>query len=303
MKKHIESICNYISFPAEATAFFLDAWEKIASDAEALAVWNSWIDAYEKDVNIDYGQAMKETQEASAKVGVHQYTSDELLFLCFGRGLKQYYARKNLSDQIYHDSMSDLLWKLRECKKGYDIWGSFVAGWFPGFFQLTRFALGRLQFELCDFPAKYEECGRTKPAPFEKAINMHIPSAGKLTRENAEDAFRQAKDFYADVFPGEIVPFCCFSWLLYEPHREFIAPDSGIAGFMDWFDIYYNHDGGHDMWRVFYRFDEEEHPEDLPEDTALRRGYKKRLLEKKGTGSGEGVFYYSRTKDCFFKSI
>ena len=43
---------------------------------------------------------------------------------------------------------------------------------------MTRFALGRLQFELMDFPESYEKTGHVRPEGMTKVINMHIPSCG-----------------------------------------------------------------------------------------------------------------------------
>ena len=301
MRTHIEYICNYLNFPAQAVACFVDAWDKITADEAAAKVWTKWITAYEQDIKTDLKTGMQEVGEAAEKVGIHKYTSDELYYLCLTRGLKKYYDEKGLPEQIYRDTASDLRWKLDECWKMYGIWGSFVAFWFPEWFWMTRFALGRLQFELWEFPEKYEQNGRKNTNGFNQVINTHIPSCGPLTRENAEDSFRQAAEFFKDTFPGEEVPIYCESWLLFEPHREFIAPDSGIAGFMDWFDIFHTVYEGHDMWRVFYRMDAEENPADLPEDTVLRRGYKQRLLEGKGTGWGEGIFYFNRKENVFHK--
>ena len=120
----------------------------------------------------------------------------------------------------------DLNWKLHECRKMYGIWGSFVSWWFDGFFEMTRFALGRLQFELMDFPESYEKTGHVRPEGMTKVINMHIPSCGPLKKADCEASFRQAAAFFADAFPGEKIAFFCESWLLYPRHREFLSPDS-----------------------------------------------------------------------------
>lgn len=300
MREYVKQICTYLDFPAEATEEFCAAWDKLAAEPQALGVWKCWIGAYEQDIFMDYGAALEETGKASETVGVHKYTSDLLLFLCLTRRLRQLYEKRGIGERIYRDSCMDLHWKLFECRKIYGVWGSFVAWWFQGFFNLTRFALGRLQFELVDFPAGYEEAGRKKPEPLAKAINMHIPSCGKLTAEACEDSFHQAEAFFADAFTGDEVAFCCESWLLYPGHRTMLPADSGMVRFMDWFDIYRTGDTDGDLWRIYDRMDTSDLAA-LPERTALQRGYKQLLLRGEHPGYGEGVFYYNRKTGQFHR--
>lgn len=93
-----------------------------------------------------------------------------------------------------------------------------------GFFEMTRFALGRLQFELMDFPESYEKTGHVRPEGMTKVINMHIPSCGPLKKEGCEASFRQAAAFFADAFPGEKIAFFCESWLLYPAPSRIFKP-------------------------------------------------------------------------------
>lgn len=80
-------------------------------------------------------------------------------------------------------------------------------GGLTDFFEMTRFALGRLQFELMDFPESYEKTGHVRPEGMTKVINMHIPSCGPLKKADCEASFRQAAAFFADAFPGEEIAF------------------------------------------------------------------------------------------------
>lgn len=68
-------------------------------------------------------------------------------------------------------------------------------GWFDGFFEMTRFALGRLQFELMDFPESYEKTGHVRPEGMTKVINMHIPSCGPLKKRTARHRFGRRQRF------------------------------------------------------------------------------------------------------------
>ncbi|MDO4292407.1 MAG: acyltransferase domain-containing protein [Eubacteriales bacterium] len=288
--EYIREICGTLQFPEEAQQFLSEAWEKLQEEKEAAKLLNRWIARYDKDEPVDYEAALEDAAQAAGRTGVHRYTAQLLLFLCMTRHLRELYEKRGISPEIWRASCLDLKWKLLECRKMYGIWGSFVAFWFPGFFELTRFALGRLQFELVDFPENYEKAGRKRPAGMTKAINVHIPSCGRLNREECHASYRQAAAFFADAFPTGQAAVTCSSWLLYPPHRQFLKPDSGVVRFMDEYDIYRTWENDGDLWRVF-DLDYDGRPETLPETTAMQRGYKEWLTAGNHAGGGEGIFF------------
>lgn len=297
-KKYIEYISTELKFPMEAKAEMLSAWRKVEQEPEALKIWQKWFERYEKagyeddepSDPVDFKAALSEIDISAQKAGIHKYTAELLFFLCLTGPLKGIYEARHIDLQIWHDSCMDLHWKLMECHKVYGIWGSFVAWWFPGFFELKLFALGRLQFELIDFPAGYDRTGKRRPEGMTKAINVHIPSCGKLSMEACHASYRRAAAFFADAFPGDEVAFVCESWLLFPPHKEMLGEESGIVKFMSEYDVYHTADSDDDLWRIFDRIDTND-PSALPEDTAMRRAYKDRLLAGKKAGIGEGIFF------------
>ena len=287
---YIGEICDTLLFPAEAKETMEQAWEKICANAAAKETFLKWLLVYEADGKLDYKEVLKAADTAAKEAEIASYTADLLIYLLMTAHLKERYQEKGISEQIWLDSCMDLNWKLHECRKMYGIWGSFVSWWFDGFFEMTRFALGRLQFELMDFPESYEKTGHVRPEGMAKVINMHIPSCGPLKKEDCEASFRQAAAFFADAFPGEEIAFFCESWLLYPRHREFLSPDSGIVQFMSFFDIYKTEEGDGDLWRIYNR-EYDGNPEALPEETTIQRGYKKLLLSGGHAGYGEGIFF------------
>lgn len=297
-KNYIENICAELEFPMEAKAEMLSAWEKVEKEPEALKIWQRWLIEYEKAgygkeetaVPMDFKAALTDIDIAAQKADIHKYTAELLFFLCLTRQLKQFYKERNIDLKIWHDSCMDLHWKLMECHKVYGIWGSFVAWWFPGFFELKLFALGRLQFELIDFPEEYERLGGSRPEGMTKAINVHIPSCGKLDMEDCHVSYREAAVFFADAFPDGKVAFVCDSWLLFPPHKEMLGEESGIVKFMTEYDIYLTKDSDDDLWRIFNCADISDLSE-LPEDTSMQRAYKNWLLAGKKAGIGEGIFF------------
>lgn len=205
-------------------------------------------------------------------------------------------CRKGIDEEIFWKSIEDMHWKLLECKECEGVWGTFVPGWYRGFFDMTRFGLGRFQFEETGFDADYyEKCGVVLKRG-DKVYNFHIPSAGPLTDEKRIDSYKQAYQFFGGK-DGEPMAFVCGSWLLYDGHREFLPENSNILRFMDDFDIIRSQEREKfsDGWRVFGRYSDGP-VDDLPEDTSIRRAFKQRLQQGKPTGYGYGVILFDGEK-------
>lgn len=300
-ENYIENICTELEFPKEAVEEMVSAWKRVEKEPEALKIWQEWMERYENAgyessapaAPVDFRAALAEIDLAAQKADVHKYTAELLFFLCLTGHLKRLYEIRNIDLKIWHDSCMDLHWKLMECHKLYGIWGSFVAWWFPWFFEMRRFALGRLQFELNAFPTEYERVKGSRPQGMTKAINVHIPSCGRLRMEDCHASYRQAAEFFADAFPGEEVAFVCESWLLFPPNREMLGAESGVVKFMSEYEIYHTADSNDDLWRIFDRMDTDDLSA-LPEKTAMQRAYKERLLSGKKAGVGEGIFFYKK---------
>lgn len=289
MRAYIEAFLQEQNWPEEAAETMVNAWNCIQEQEDAAAYLDRWIAEYEKNEKMDYEGALADMKRAAEKTGLSPFVTELLLFVCLSEHAKALYEERGLSMQIYYDSMQDLKWKVLECHKIYGVWGSFVASWFPGFFDLTRFALGRLQFEKIRFPEAYKAGRNGKNVP-ESAINVHIPSCGPMTEEACEEAFRLAADFYRKDFPEGSVPFCCFSWLLFPGHRQMLPAESNIRKFQDRFELFESREDNGDLWRIFDTMETED-AERLPERTGLQRVYKKWLLAGKKAGCGSGVFF------------
>lgn len=281
-------------YPEEGAQYLLSTMQKIAGSS----LWETLSDGVRS-----YEQGMLQTHEdlSALLTGIRQESinnnvpseSGELLFflLCM-KHLKTLYDHVGLPEKYYRGVTMDLRSKLNECKAVKGIWGSFVAPWFAGFFAMTRFVIGRLQYEMIQMPAyispdgKY--CFQGQPA-----VNVHIPSGCPLRIEDVQASMAEAAQFFARHFPGKQVLFHCNSWLLFPGHYEMLPPDSGIRRFMDEFTIIHTstHADRHDLWRLFETMDVE-YPNRLPQNTALRREYVRWLLSGKPVGSGVGIRYY-----------
>jgi hypothetical protein len=229
------------------------------------------------------------------KCGVHHYKSELIVFILFSKHLKELYKAENIDESIWFNSMLDLKYKLFECKAVKNMWGSFVAWWFPGFFQLNRFALGRLQFET----NAYDQMDYTKDGKTVKkgdtVIGVHIPrTLTPLDKPSYDAAFDMAREFFKDKMNGAPMAFTCCSWLLYPDNIDILPEKSNVRKFMLEFDIINKYDdkpGQYaDMWRLF-DMDYTGNFDDYPEDSSLRRAFKAHLKNGGKTGEGYGIFF------------
>ena len=290
MREYLTQFFTEFEYSPDDAAFLLTAYDKIVANEQANAAFSEAIATYKANIDCDYGALTACSKKAARAADVHNHTTDLLLFICLSKHLKALYAERGVDLAIWHDSMLDLRYKLEECKLVRGVCGMFVAFWMPGWFKMTRFALGRLQFEVVDFGREYQKDGisLTKES---KVLNMHIPRSGQpLSKELYEDSFARAKAFFAEQFPTSPVPFVCHSWLLYPCMTEFVSEKSHVRNFMEEFEILsWDHSDGESLWCLFDTA--ERNPNRLPTDTSLRRAFVDRLQSGGRVGWGYGILF------------
>lgn len=289
MREYLFDFFNEYGYTEKDSQHLLATYDKITADKSADRLFNEILSAYKADISMDYqGKLFKKTREISEITGVHDYTVELLVFICITKHLKAVYIERNIDLQIYRDSVLDLKWKLEECKAVKGIVGSFVSPWFCGFFDLTRFALGRLQFEIITTWQDYEKNGVKLEANKSKVINVHIPRTGTpLDKESCDKAYAQAREFFKEQV-GENCPFVSYSWLLYPENKDILPKHTNTYRFMSEYDIIgWEVNNGKDLWRLFDT--EEKNPDRLPCDTTMRRCYVEHLKKGGRVGCGFGV--------------
>ena len=296
MKNYLNDFYGEFDYPLEARDALNAAYLAIESDEKALELLNKILDGYTATRTVDNSELIPTCNEIAELAGVSEMTVKLLALICLSRPLRAYYAEKGLEDALWYSAMSDLKWKLIECHLVKGVWGTFVAdcGWFSRWYDITRFALGRLQFEIIKFNREYEKDGK-RLTPDSKVINVHIPRTGTpLNHDEILASYEQAKKMFADEFTDAPMAFRCSSWLLFPEHRKILHEKSNILKFMSDFDIFaedYYPEGKNDTyWRIF-DCPLETPLKELPEDSFLKRAYKKHLLEGGRLGYGVGVFF------------
>ena len=179
-REQMKRLMEKIQMPEEGIAQLLEArkeleeadhWDMIVQTAEQVM-------AADGELSI-LTQALAETEAREEALGVNRYLLDALMLWCCWEEVKVRYEKQGLPVEIYYKSLEDMKWKMLECYEIHGVYGNFVGHWYDGFFNLTRFGLGRLQFELRPFEGK-KDCGLdgVRIHPGDTVINMHIPSAG-----------------------------------------------------------------------------------------------------------------------------
>lgn len=287
---------NYLSeymlaegYPSVAQNALLRCYDAFRASALGLSFFKAVAD-YEADAAVDYEATLDAIGAAATKLAQHPYTAKLLFFLCLTRHARVLYERRGLSRELFEATMADLGYKMYECMDVYGVVGSFAAEYFVRFFQLERFMLGRLHFEIEPLRCAYRKNGISleKGTP---VINLHIPRTGEPLEYAAFlDACRRAEAFFADEHLPTTAFVCC-SWLLYPANKDMLSPTSRIRRFMASFDILeVRDDPSHEnLWRLFdCRYDGD--PDRLPADSSLRRAYIAHLKAGRPTGEAYGIY-------------
>ncbi|MBO5248477.1 MAG: DUF5596 domain-containing protein [Clostridia bacterium] len=288
MKAEIKSFCTEYDYPPEAIESLLSDFATLKA-SEYYPLFKAYVDLYERDdISFQHSKALQATRLIAEKTNINHYTLDLLLYICMAKHCRELYDQAGIPVKIYHDSMLDLKWKMLECKKIFNIWGTFVGSWLDRFFELSRFALGRLQFEDDPSAEEYTKNG-VKLGYGDWVINVHIPSSGKLLVDDCITSFRMAAEFYADRFPDGIAKFRCDSWLLAPNHKDYLSPDTNIRKFADLFDIAQEIScPNRDDWLRIFLTPYKGETETYSSETSLQRAYLKMLrdgnLPQRGLG-------------------
>lgn len=294
MQAYLSNFLKEFEYPKEDVETLQSAYLLIESESVSREILLEIFDAYRKDNNCDYADIVSKCDAIAAHTNLNPYTVYLLTFICLSKQLRENYKVRGIEDEIWSCGMYDLKYKLLECKQSKGVCGTFVPTWYKGFFNMTRFALGRLQFEIIPFKRKYEKDGKclTEDSP---VINIHIPQTGTpFDKASRLDAYERARVFFADAFVDTPMAFFCHSWMLYEGNRLFLKEGSNILSFMDDFDIFQTETVAKGRcpfaWLIF-GMDYTGDPDVLPERSSLQRAYKAQLKNGGDLGRGYGIFF------------
>lgn len=281
-------MCEQLDFPKEAIEAFENAYDKIIKDKSLADMLSEAMDDYFIGNGEKHGELLEKISEITE---IHIYTVHMTFLLTCAIPLREKYRNVGFSEEIFIDSMHDLTYKLNECKKMYDVWGTFVFRWFRRFFLLERFKLGRLQYERIPFP-----CNDYKGIVKEGDIvyNCHIPSCGPLTEDSVIASLKQAYAFFKNELKGGLMPVYCNSWMLYPPTAALYSDGSNMKRFYDMFSVVeaVEKPDNPDFWRIFYKNYSKETLDSIAVDTSLQSAILTYLRAGNNMGSGKAIFIF-----------
>ena len=288
-KENMLAFMAHYEFPTAAVKTVLWAWETLLRDEKSRKTLERAFLIYENGWMFDHKSQLEILIPVAQRCRIPVETVHLVYILGLMEPLRQRYAQRGIPEDVYWNSMLDVRCKLLECRQVRKLWGLSVAYWYERFLKLTRFALGRLQFELRFAPMDMER-GSLRVEAGQPVVNMHIPSCGPLNREECEESFRRAYKWFLPAFPGGCIPFYCGSWLLAPEHETMLPPESNIRKFMDFFRLYPTESTVEgNLWRIFGT--ESKDFSIFPRDTGLRRIYAEALDRGEMPHVGKGVFF------------
>ncbi|GEM_PF-116544 len=292
-KEELAAFMAKLNYPANARTVFLGVETRMENEPSYAAAFETWVQKYLGDPAMHIGTAYEALSPLWDEHHENHYTMEFLFNMHCALHLPKMYAAWGWTETMYWDAMLDFSSKLKECMECKNVPGSFVASWFDGWFKGRRFALGRFQYEPHSVfmdPAKKLPCGYVMPQNGE-FVAMHIPNTGvPLSDAERNYSYMLADDFFKRIYGDRPVVLRTSTWLLYPKHYEFLPKSSNILKYMDDFqldnwDVY---PVFKDAWRIFGQY--VDLPlEEWPEDTSLRRAYKKWLLAGNQAGWGAGL--------------
>lgn len=293
MRDYILAFMLKCGFESDCIDFTVKVYDEIM--AKKSQEFTQILEPYLKNKDADLVKIYENVSAMANSIGVHEYSAYLVLYVCLSKRLKEYYVLNNLPLDVYENTIQDIKYKANECKAVYGAWGIAVPYWMVGFFDLTRFGLGRLQFEVKKFKRVYAKNGVALKED-DNVINVHIPRAEtRLDRASVDCAYQKAKEFFKSDFINKLTVFVCHSWLLYPKNKEVLKPTSNIYSFISDYDIIESKEypDYSEVWRLFDT-NYNGNVNDLPQDTSLRVAYADWIRKGIPTGEGYGVYVYDK---------
>lgn len=234
---------------------------------------------------------LENRKQISEKSGINLYTVNMLSIIVSSKWLFEDYKSKGISEDIFHDTMKDIKYKLIECKQVKGVYGTFVEGWYNSIFEGKVIQLGRFAYEKTTFgedtPLKLGDYVINKD---DVAYSIHIPSSGPMPLDVRLDSYKKAYEFFGN---GKPVVLMCRSWLIFSKNKEIFPPHLNLVSFGDDFHHLWDYADEEylNCWRIF-GVEYDGNPDNLPYDNTPRRAMVDYLKKGGVPGGAKGVFVY-----------
>lgn len=287
-------VLNKIEINKDAQNYFIDIFDKIYSDAKLKDMLQQSICEFVENPRESFeNQVNNNLNKITTTVKINRYSLDFVFLICATKYLRIKFLNLGYSLKMFWDNMKDFKYKNEECYKIKGVYGTFVANWYIGLFELKRFVFERLQFEF----GRYKESDIVINGCYikkdDKTVFIHIPSSGTLEKSLVLKSLKKAYNFFSIIYEQDEIIFMCDSWLLYPDTKEVMPTNSNVNKFLDLFKIIKatKQKEFSDGWRIFGNSWNADYTK-LEQKTTMQKCYKKWLLNDNQLGIGLGIFVY-----------
>lgn len=222
--------------------------------------------------------------------------------LLLAENVYEKYREKNIPDEIFYDTMSDITVWVNTLKHEENIDGLKNIGWLYNHFKFELFKIGRMQYQF--FKTNYVISGvpllkirRLTVKNHRNVLNIHIPEGEPLNFDECLKSLNLSKEFFENYFPDYTFDgFICISWLLDPNNARFMDNGKNIVKFSGLFDTVVrtkrnNYEIVKRIWGKEIKSASE--IKDFPESNDLQRRTKSYILSGGKTGDGYGTINLS----------
>lgn len=190
-------------------------------------------------------------------------------FLRFAPTVHEYHLGLGINAATSWASLADLGLQLRVNRRVHGRFGLDTWGWMTLHMAGNMFRLGRLQFHLVRSNGSESPTSSAAASGWE--LGVHIPEDGSLSPGVVDQAFAEARTFFAQHFPDKpVTEATCDSWML-DPYLAEHLPTGNIASFARRFTVSHCTDAPADAVYFTFRQRGLEGLEALPRKTSLQR--------------------------------
>lgn len=288
---NFEMIISKLKFHSNAQDELKGIYNRIAGDEQLFDLLMQAVDIYSRE-NCYFEDVLAICEELETNSLIHEYAVNLILFICLTEPLRVRYQKAGIGMDIWSDTVQELKYKMIECRDRNNMLGIEDKESLTAIFELKRFTLGRLQFEIIPFgaviPGMEYKKKRLTLTPDTPVINVLVPRMlNYLDKELLEDSYAKAAEFFKIKKPV----FVYQGWRLFPDYAP-VLKGLDIENFAEEYELIATSDdreGEHpDMLEVFdMRFTG--NAQDYPENSILRKRFKEYLVNGGKTGRGIGV--------------
>ena len=289
---YIKSLSQRLEFSREATTFLVATSTKIHQYSCTNSFYTKAIKAYvESNYEI---QAVENILKLLSKtINLPYYSVLQIFFMELAEKLETRYYDANYDEKLFINTISDLKYRMLECKDIHGVYGNAAPWWYGNIFRMELFGIGRFQYKEKSYVGEsLLVCGHAIKSG-ERVIDIHIPSnCGAIDIETRYESYRRAYEFFCKHGKVDRI-FVCKSWLLWPSYEASFKFSKNITSFRNDFKLIQPipTPSFDNAWRIFGR-EYEKSISYWPRKTALQKSLAEYCENGGLHGLGYGFFVF-----------